>query len=226
MDEIIRLHVNFYEDLTGNNEVGAILEREGITVLDGFIQNIELVRRYYQTVYSMDANRIVLCGINPGRLGAGKTGIPFLDYNSVSCLFPDIQRNDQENSAQFVFSIIREIGCELFYRSVYMTNVSWFGFTKDGKNLNYDKLPSYLPSFFTDSFIGEMAIVQPKLIIPLGEKVEQTLRQMKQDGRLNYPLAKRLPHPFYCSIPTNTISCKQKYVDSITAFMKQTDVFI
>lgn len=221
MDKIIQLHVDFYANLKSNPEVGAILERKGITVLDGFNKNIDIVRRYYQTVYSNEANRIVLCGINPGKNGAGKTGIPFLDYKSVSHLFSGIGRYDREQSAQFILSIINEIGSDSFYRSVYMTNISWFGFTKDGKNLNYYDLPAPLPTTFTDSFIEEMDIVKPKVIVPLSKEVEQTLKQMIKSGRLRYPLAERLPHPYYCSIGKRAIKYRQIYVKKITSLIEK-----
>jgi hypothetical protein len=211
MDKIIHLHYNFYTNFKNNLEVKDILEQEKITVLNGFNKNLELVHRYYQKVYSTEANRVVLCGINPGKNGAGRTGIPFLDFRAVS----DIGQDDREQSAQFILSIINEIGSELFYRNVYMTNISWFGFTKDGNNLNYYDLPSPLPNF-TDSFIEEMDIVQPIVIVPLSKEVEQTLQQMTNNGRLRYPLAERLPHPYYCSIGKRATKYKQIYVKKIT----------
>ncbi|MEK4538095.1 hypothetical protein NST21_22570 [Peribacillus sp. FSL K6-1552] len=96
MDKIFQLHLNFYENIRSNLEVSEMLEHENITVLDGFIKNLELVRRYYQTVYSVKAKRVVLCGINPGKNGAGKTGIPFLDFRAASHILPGIDK-DEEN---------------------------------------------------------------------------------------------------------------------------------
>lgn len=164
---------------------------------------------------SNQATRVVLCGINPGKNGAGKTGIPFLDFNSVSQLLSGIGQDDRERSAQFILSVIKEIGSETFFRNVYMTNISWFGFTKEGNNSRYYKLPSPLSTTFTDSFIAEMDIVQPKVIVPLSEEVEKTLKQMIRDGRLQYPIVERLPHPYYCSIGKNAIRYKQVYVNKI-----------
>lgn len=227
MDKIIHLHYNFYTNLKSNLEVKDILEREKITVLDGFNKNLELVHRYYQKVYSTEAKRVILCGINPGKNGAGKTGIPFLDFRAVSHLLSYIGQDDREQSAQFILSIINEIGSESFYRNVYMTNISWFGFTKDGNNLNYYDLPSPLPTIFTDSFIKEMDIVQPKVIVPLSKEVEQTLQQMIKNGRLRYPLAERLPHPYDCSIGKRATKYKQIYVKKITNLIKnQSNILI
>lgn len=107
-----------------------------------------------------------------------------------------------------------------FYRNVYMTNISWFGFTKNNNNLNYYDLPSSLTTTFTDSFIEEMDIVQPKVIVPLGKEVEKTLKQMIKSGRLRYPLAERLPHPYYCSIGERPIKYRQIYVKKITSLIE------
>lgn len=227
MDKIIHLHYNFYANLMSNLEVRDVLGKEKITILDGFNKNIELVHRYYQKFYSTEAKRIVLCGINPGKNGAGKTGIPFLDFRAVSQLLSDIGQDDREQSAQFILSIINEIGIDSFYRNVYMTNISWFGFTKDGNNQNFYDLPSPLPTTFTDSFIEEMDIVQPKVIVPLSKEVEQTLKQMIKSGGLGYPLAERLPHPYYCSIGKRAIKYRQIYVKKITSLIEnQSNILI
>lgn len=215
MKRIIDLHCNFYTNLKNNLEVKAILDHEKITILDGFEKNIELVKRYYEEVYSKGTNIIVLCGINPGRNGAGRTGIPFLDFKAVSQLISDIGKEDREQSAQFILSIINEMGKDSFYRNVYLTNISWFGFTKDNNNLNYYDLPSPLSTTFTNSFIEEMDIVQPKVIVPLSMEVERTLKQMRKSGRLRFPIAERLPHPYYCSIGNRAITYKQIYVEKI-----------
>lgn len=196
-----------------------LLEREEINILDGFYENIKLVQRYYQTFYPTQEKRVVLCGINPGRNGAGKTGIPFIDFSGASHLLSGIGQNDREQSAQFILSIINAIESNIFHKNVYMTNISWFGFIKEGRNLNYNRLPSPLPTTFTESFIAEMDIVQPKIIVPLSIEVEKTLKQMKKDKRLNYRLAPRLPHPYYCSIGKRPVKYKEVYLKRITELM-------
>lgn len=153
--------------------------------------------------YPSDPNRIVLCGINPGKNGAGKTGIPFIDFRSLSHLLPDTKQDDCESSAEFIYSIISEIGVKPFNRHVYMTNLSWFGYVKDGRNLNYYKLPEKLIHVFTSSFIEEMKMVKPKAIIPLSIDVEKSLKKMKQEEKLTFPVVERLPHPYYCSIQSH-----------------------
>ena len=221
MEKVVHMHHSFYMDLVRNQEVNEILDREKISVLDGFDQNLDLVCTYYQKVYAEESNRVVLCGINPGRNGAGRTGIPFLDFTAVSHVLSHTGSDERERSAQFILTIINEMGRDFFYRNVYMTNISWLGFTKNGRNLNYYDLPSPLPTFFTHTFIEEMELVKPKVIVPLSERVEQTLKQMEMDGRLRYPIAKRLPHPYYCSIGRNAERFKEIYVNKINVLVNQ-----
>jgi uracil-DNA glycosylase len=220
VERILQLHYKFYENMQSDLEIRETLEREKITVLDGFHKNYKLVSRYYKTVYSNQKARVVLCGINPGRNGAGKTGIPFLDFDSVSQLISNIDRRDKELSAQFIKSIIDELGSEAYYKGVYMTNISWYGFVKNNKNLNYYDLPESLQTIFTDSFIEEMDIVEPKVIVPLSQRVEKTLKQMKKEGKLQYLIASRLPHPYYCSIGKNAIKYKDVYLRRLNDLMK------
>lgn len=221
MDKVIDLHVNFHTKLLKDDVSRELLNQENVTILGGFNENIELVRHYYQTVYAKEGKRVVLCGINPGRNGAGKTGIPFIDYRSASQLLPDVNHVDKERSSQFIYSVIEEVGIDLFYKNIYMTNISWFGFTKGGNNINYYELPTPLPTVFTDSFIEEMNIIQPKLIVPLSKEVEFTLRQIKKGGRLPFPLAERLPHPNYCSIGSRQDKYREIYANRITSLINR-----
>lgn len=194
------------------------LERERIFILPGFTDQAELVRSYYKKYYSKPSQRIVFCGINPGKFGAGKTGVPFIDFYGISRLLPGISlllpahdRQEKERSAQFMLSIIEEYGVGEFQDAVYVTNLSWYGFLRDGRNLNYYILPRAVRHHFIESFVEEMKIVQPSFIVPLSEEVGRTLRQMVKDGQLDYPIAERLPHPLHGSFPTNLKKTRMRY---------------
>jgi len=50
----------------------AMLSDCGIEMLDEFLDNWPTVERFYSEYYSKGLPKIVLCGINPGRRGAGK----------------------------------------------------------------------------------------------------------------------------------------------------------
>ena len=206
MVKIVEQKLDFYQSINiGDNKwVSDDLKKENIHILTGFIENKDLVNNFYKQVYSEIQPRIVLCGINPGRHGAGKTGVPFLDYLSLSKFFPDIKNTDREHSAQFVYKVIESYGKDRFFNSVYLTNYSWFGFetisNNHRKNVNYFELPKNIQSVIEESFLEEMEILQPKYIIPLSEKVEQSLKDLKRRRRLDYEIMPRLKHPYYCSI--------------------------
>ncbi|WP_285769540.1 uracil-DNA glycosylase family protein [Peribacillus sp. SI8-4] len=223
MDKIIDLHCDFYEQINTNSSLMKELEQEGVKILQGFNQNIHLVRRFYDKYYSENnGNRIVLCGINPGLKGAGKTGIPFIDYAAASQLLPNIQGETWEDSSKFIFSVIEEIGVQKFFENVYVTNISWFGFRKGNINFNYHEFPSHLSDMFTACFIEEMRIVKPKVVIPLGKEVEKTLKEMIKNKRLNCNIASRMNHPRWCSIRIDERpqEYKQKYSFTIKSYME------
>ena len=108
MDKIIDLHITFMDHLVESGDVLQELGRERISILPGFIEQAELVRSYYKKFYSKPGHRIVFCGINPGQYGAGKTGVPFIDFHGISQLLTGYDQQDKERSAQFMLSIINE----------------------------------------------------------------------------------------------------------------------
>lgn len=175
------------------------LESEGISILSNFENNLELIKQFREKYIIPNKPKIVLCGINPGRYGAGLTGIPFIDFNSLACLLPNIQENKSEKSASFIFSIIKEIGIIEFFKTFYLTNLSCLGFTKNNKNYNYDQLNTEAQNVLFAFFCNEMKEIEPSAIIPLSEQVEKDLYKMQFKSLLSYDIKilKHLPHPSY-----------------------------
>lgn len=98
----------------------------------------------------------MIIGINPGRFGAGLTGIPFTDpikLETICDIKNDLPKK-AELSADFIYTMINQYGGPaLFYKDFYFTSVSPLGFTKAGKNLNYyddKKLTERLLPFMVD----------------------------------------------------------------------------
>lgn len=114
----------------------------GIDILFPF-QNQEtrrIVEAFYTRYFDDCHERIFMFGINPGRFGAGITGIPFTDpyHLEVHCDIPNTYPKKKEMSAIFIYDVIEAAGgCQTFYKKVYITAVSHLGFVKDGKNINY-----------------------------------------------------------------------------------------
>ncbi len=114
----------------------------GIEVMNPFrnITTMEVCTQFYKKYYSDNKDRRMIIGINPGRFGAGITGIPFTDPIRLKniCDIDNHLQQKQELSSLFIYDVINAYGgAEKFYQDFYITAVSPLGFTKHGKNLNY-----------------------------------------------------------------------------------------
>lgn len=98
------------------------------------------VRRFLEKFYGDNRKRVFLFGINPGRFGAGVTGVPFTDPVALEKhlgIANDLDKK-RELSAVFVYEFAeRWGGVKKFYRDFFLTAVSPLGFVKQGKNYNY-----------------------------------------------------------------------------------------
>lgn len=114
----------------------------GVEVLNPYRlkDTFELCRKFYKKYYDDDGRRTLILGINPGRHGAGLTGIPFTDPIKLSdkCGIETVLPRKPELSADFIYTMIEAYGGPVsFYSRFYISSVCPLGFTKDGKNLNY-----------------------------------------------------------------------------------------
>jgi hypothetical protein len=58
----------------------------GISVMNPYNENPEVfsvIREFYRKYYSDNRSKHLILGINPGRFGAGVTGIPFTDTGHI-----------------------------------------------------------------------------------------------------------------------------------------------
>lgn len=97
------------------------------------------MRLFYDRFYNDEEKRTFILGINPGRFGAGITGIPFTDPIRLESIgitnsFP----KRQELSSVFIYDMIsHQGGPEEFFSKYYIASLSPLGFVKNGKNFNY-----------------------------------------------------------------------------------------
>lgn len=99
-----------------------------------------LANEFYKKYYSDSNSRILMLGINPGRLGGGVTGIPFTDpvKLEVNCHIKNDLQKKTEPSAGFIYDMIEAYGGPYdFYNKYLIHAVCPLGFTKDGINYNY-----------------------------------------------------------------------------------------
>ena len=115
---------------------------KGVEVLNPYKNKITyaLCEQFYNKYYGDNNKRRLILGINPGRHGAGLTGIPFTDpikLESYCSIKNDLQKK-AELSADFIYEMILAYGgLEDFYGKFHFSSVSPLGFVMDGKNLNY-----------------------------------------------------------------------------------------
>ena len=119
---------------------------DGISLLNPFRDDriMELITRFYSKFCSDSENRRLILGINPGRFGAGSTGIPFTDTKRLNeaCGIPFHEFQTHEPSSVFIYDMIEAYGgAELFYSRFFVSAICPLGFTTTGKNgrpVNYN----------------------------------------------------------------------------------------
>ncbi len=95
---------------------------------------------FYSKYYSDTRPRILLFGINPGRYGAGLTGVGFTDpiLMEEKCGIANSLEKRSELSANFICEVVEAYGGpEAFYGNFLFTTVLPFGLLRGGKNYNY-----------------------------------------------------------------------------------------
>lgn len=115
---------------------------DGVSVMHPYGEKLvwDTVAKFYKKYYADDQKRFVLFGINPGRFGAGVTGVAFTDPIRLEshCGIPNLFDKRYELSSEFVYEVINAWGgAEDFYKHFFVSSLSPLGFVRDGKNLNY-----------------------------------------------------------------------------------------
>ena len=122
----------------------------GVGVLDPFNgEHAAEVRRiateFHRRFFHDSRRRTLLLGINPGRLGAGSTGICFTDTKRCESELgiPVHGIRTHEPSSDFFYRVVSAAGgAKAFYDRVYVSAICPLGFVKQGPqgkpiNLNY-----------------------------------------------------------------------------------------
>ncbi len=119
----------------------------GISIMNPFKENDQVLpvsSAFYRKFYNDNHPRHLILGINPGRFGAGVTGIPFTDTKRLSnpCGIDYPGKVTHEPSAVFVYEVIEAYGGpQAFYRDFYINSVFPLGFVitdEQGKEKNYN----------------------------------------------------------------------------------------
>lgn len=139
---------------------------------------IAIVEQFYKKFYSDKNKRTLIFGINPGRFGAGVTGINFTGPKQLKehCGIDHSFKMHSELSAEFIYETIEKYGgVKKFYGDFIITAISPLGYIKDGVNLNYyddKKLQSAVTPFIISCIETQLQwnVNQDKCICIGGEK--------------------------------------------------------
>ena len=203
------------------------LKEKGVGVLNPF-ESVEVQAIYstfYNRFYNDTGKRVFLIGINPGRFGAGVTGLPFTDpilLEERVGIKNSFQKR-KELSAVFIHEIIDAFGgLESFYNQFYFTSVSPLGFVKDGKNLNYYDIPALqkeLTPFIVEQMnqqVKEWGRTDVAFTIGKGQNHKALLKLNAEHNWFDKIVA--LPHPRW--VMQYRLKSKDMILDEIVEVMK------
>jgi hypothetical protein len=122
------------------------------------------VRAFLRRYFDDNVPRVLVFGINPGRFGAGITGVTFTDPVALAdlCGIANELPRRRELSSIFIYDFIQRFGgTGRFYHRFFLTAVSPLGFTRRGRNLNYydePELARAVTPFITRSIERQIAL--------------------------------------------------------------------
>lgn len=160
------------------------------------------LRAFYKKYYDDWQPRIGIFGINPGRFGAGVTGVPFTDPIRLEeeVGIPNDFKKRQELSSVFVYEVIAAWGNpEAFYRTFYITSLSPLGFIKNGRNYNYyddKKIQHAVEPYIVDHLKKQLDIgVSSRVAICMGRGKNSAYFEKLNEREQLFDTIIPLPHP-------------------------------
>jgi hypothetical protein len=199
--------ISFFKDL----EYDGLLP-PGISIMNPFRDNPEIIpviSKFYTRFYNDDRPRHLILGINPGRFGAGVTGIPFTDTKRLfeKCGLSVTGPETFETSSAFIYEMIDAYGGpQKFYSEFFISAVSPLGFTSEGthgKSVNYNyydskKLMDAIMDFIIDNIKKQLEFgIRRDTCFCLGTgKNYKFLLQLNSELKLFEQIAP-LEHPRY-----------------------------
>ncbi len=171
----------------------------------------QIVNEFYTKFFSDNNPRIFVLGINPGRFGAGVTGISFTTPQNLRryCGIDNDLRDTPELSSRFIYQVVEAFGgAQEFYSRFFLTSLFPLALTKGGKNYNFydDRVttqnlwPAITHEVKTQLCFGnngrQQGIYDRRVAVCLGRKNETYLRRLNdQQGFFDRIIT--LDHPRY-----------------------------
>jgi hypothetical protein len=179
---------------------------DGFSVLDPYRSDDvrSVIHQFCATYYTGTHARLSVWGINPGRFGAGVTGLSFTDPYALTHQLglQSTLTGRREPSAEFISSVIDAYGGPIvFYRDIFMSALSPLGFVKDGKNINFyddarlkvDIVPFVLDSMRTMIKAG----LRTDATVLLGSGALKTFFEKHIRPHIHFDTVVYLDHPRY-----------------------------
>jgi hypothetical protein len=177
--------LQFNESLSFKGELPA-----GVNILNPFFTSDvkELTKKFYKKYFDDELPRYIILGINPGRFGAGATGIPFTDTVRLNekCGISLEKFRTYEPSSAFIYDMILSYGSVgEFYEKFLFSAVCPLGFTNDnekGRAVNYNYYDSPVLMKAVYPFILET--IQQQLNLGIRREIGFCLGTGKNDAFL------------------------------------------
>jgi hypothetical protein len=128
---------NFYNNLQPPSSLPADIEWL-FPQKNAEVKNV--LQQFLSKYYNDTKPRKLLLGINPGRFGAGVTGVNFTAPLQLKrfCGIDHSFKMQTELSAEFIYEMIEAYGGPAqFYGDYFISSVCPLGLIKNGKNINY-----------------------------------------------------------------------------------------
>jgi len=215
-DQVIKFHQNL--------SLEADLPQE-IQVLNPYQNNPvvpEIMEKFYGKYFDDNQKRKLIVGINPGRFGAGMTGIPFTDTKRLYeyCGIKIEEFETHEPSSVFVYEVIEAFGgVEEFYRDFYINSVCPLGLIRKNKKDNwvncnyYDSADLFkmIKPFIISTLKQQISFgIDTSVVFSFGKKNADFLRKINEEEKLFEKIVV-LSHPRY--IIQYQFKNKKNYVD-------------
>lgn len=114
----------------------------------------DLLSQFACKFYADNRPRVAVLGINPGRLGMGRTGVAFTDPGALAefCgIAHDLPRQRPEISTQFIYRVVEAMGGPVaFYQHFYLGSVYPLVLLREGLNYNYYDAPALIEALWAD----------------------------------------------------------------------------
>ncbi len=159
-------------------------------------------RAFLERYFADNISRTLVLGINPGRFGAGITGVTFTDPVALAemCGIPNSLPRKRELSSVFIYDVINTMGgAEAFYSRFFLSAISPLGFTRGGVNLNYYDVPELarrVTPFIVDSIRQQVDLgVHTRDVVILGRGANAKFFNALNDDHGFFQHVHVLEHP-------------------------------